>query len=392
MEALCAWLQKADVAQASRVTGPVCAAITSKVLKARPFTVTKATEACMLLVELEQQEAVVESMLKAAGDKVPKVAQAALEVVRSAVVLFGARVVDAKAVIRGLPAAFGSANAGVRDKAKEISVELAASLGAAAVGGALLDKMPPAVRRDVEGLIAALPPGRKQPERWTRREQAERAAAQGGAGDMDVDEAEGDDVGDAAAPDTDAELDADADPYDFATPVNPIAPLAKETLTVGDDRVAFWDCFESKKWNVRKSALEHFKGAARGPRLEAGADYGPLLRELKKILAKDANVTCAAAAAECAALLASGLRGAFAQGAKSLCPAVLERLKEKNIVMSRAADEALRAMGTHCYSVADVADDLLTGLQHKNPKGARLWEEIELVVVVGGGYLFSLTA
>ena len=103
-------------------------------------------------------------------------------------------------------------------------------------------------------------------------------------------------------------------------------------------------------------------------------------------------MTCAAAAAECAALLASGLRGAFAQGAKSLCPAVLERLKEKNIVMSRAADEALKAMGTHCYSVADVADDLLTGLQHKNPKGARLWEEIELVVVVGGGYLFSLTA
>lgn len=54
-------------------------------LKARPFTVAKAAEACYLLVELEQQEAVVEMTLKAAGDKVPKVAVAALDILCNAV-------------------------------------------------------------------------------------------------------------------------------------------------------------------------------------------------------------------------------------------------------------------------------------------------------------------
>ncbi len=45
----------------------------------------KAAEACYLLVELEQQESVVESAIKASGDKVPKVAVAALDILKNAV-------------------------------------------------------------------------------------------------------------------------------------------------------------------------------------------------------------------------------------------------------------------------------------------------------------------
>lgn len=287
-------------------------------LKARPFTVAKAAEACYLLIELEQQETVVESMLKAAGDKVPKVAAAALDIVKNAVALFGARVVDAKLVIKGLPAVFGSANAGIRDKAKEISVELAAYLGGTAVTGSLLEKMPAAMRKDVEAAIAVLPAGRKQPERWTRREQAERAAAMGAPDAMDIDGPENEVTGaEATGNSTEAEMeDADADPYDFATPVDVISPLGKEKLTIGDDKVAFWDCFESKKWNVRKAALDHFKASAKGPRLDESSDYSPIVRELKKILTKDANITCAAAAAECSGLLGSGVRSSFSSMAK----------------------------------------------------------------------------
>lgn len=68
-----------------RLASGVCSAIGAKVLKARPFTVAKAAEACYLLTELEQQEAVVEMALKAAGDKVPKVAVAALDILCGAV-------------------------------------------------------------------------------------------------------------------------------------------------------------------------------------------------------------------------------------------------------------------------------------------------------------------
>ncbi|KAL6766815.1 TOG1 [Auxenochlorella protothecoides x Auxenochlorella symbiontica] len=364
IEALCAWLAKADVQQASRLASSVCSAIGAKSLKARPFTVAKAAEACYLLVELEQQESVVESAIKASGDKVPKVAVAALDILKNAVSLFGTKVVDPKPIIRALPTVYGSANAQVRDKAKEISVELASYLGLAVVAGALFEKMPAAMKKDVEAAIAELPPGKRAPERWTRREQEERAVAAGQPEAMDVDdEAEPGLVAVEAA----EEVDEGVDAYEYATPVDILGPLQKEVLTIGDDRVAFWDCFESKKWNVRKAALDRLRDAARATRLAEG-DYGAVVRELKKVLAKDANITCATAAAEVAGALGSGLRSGFSNAAKSLCPNLLERLKEKNIMMSRAAEDTLRTLGTHCYSLLDVAEDLVAAMEHKNPK------------------------
>lgn len=48
----------------------------------------------------------------------------------------------------------------------------------------------------------------------------------------------------------------------------------------------------------------------------AEGDYGAVVRELKKVLAKDANITCATAAAEVAGALGSGLRSGFSSAAK----------------------------------------------------------------------------
>lgn len=68
-----------------RIAGPTSSTIAAKALKARPSTVAKATEACLLFVELEQQEAVMEGIAKAFGDKVAKVVTAALDIVKQAV-------------------------------------------------------------------------------------------------------------------------------------------------------------------------------------------------------------------------------------------------------------------------------------------------------------------
>lgn len=144
--------------------------------------------------------------------------------------------------------------------------------------------------------------------------------------------------------------------------------LNKAMITVGDDSTPFWDCFESKKWNMRKGALDKVKDLARTPRLACG-DYGDLCRELKKVLAKDANINCAASAAEAAGALALGLRRDFNAQARQLCPAVMERFKEKNTSMGKAADETLRTMARYCYTLSEVADDIAAALGHKNPKG-----------------------
>jgi len=54
-------------------------------LKGKPGTVAKTGEACMLLIELEQQAPVMEAVMKAFGDKVPKVVLAAVDIVLQAV-------------------------------------------------------------------------------------------------------------------------------------------------------------------------------------------------------------------------------------------------------------------------------------------------------------------
>jgi hypothetical protein len=57
---------------------------------------------------------------------------------------------------------------------------------------------------------------------------------------------------------------------------------------------------------------------------------------------------------------------------QSLCPAILERFKEKNIVMSKAAEESLRMLALHCFTLLDVAEEVAAALDHKNPKGEPL--------------------
>lgn len=336
----------------------------AKCLKARPGTVAKVTEASMLFIELEQQAAVVEATLKALGDKVPKTVIAALDVLYRAICNFGAKIVDPKPILKALPAVFGHSNAGVRDKAKELTIELAAWVGAPVVQSVLLEKMSDAMRKDVEGAIQALPPGKKKAERFTRKEAVARAAGEGDGDEVDA--AGGPEpmqVDDAAAVDF-----GDGDPFEFSDPVDIMGPLSKSMVIVGDDSVPFWDCFESKKWNIRKGAIDKLKEAAKAPRLSPG-EYHDICRELRKVLAKDANITCAASAAEAVGALAQGLRKDFSSHARQLSGAVMERFKEKNTIMSKAADEALRTMATYCYGLPDVTEELAAHLAHKNPKG-----------------------
>lgn len=359
----------------------VCSTIAAKCLKARSGTVAKATEACLLFIELEEQASVIESALKALSNKVPKVVVAALEILFQAVSLFGtATVIDPKPLFKSLPAVFGNSNAGVRDKAKELTIELSSWVGPAVVQSVLIDKMNDAMKKDVATSVAELPPGKKKPLRFTRKEAAARAAAEGNDADeddaavpMDVDDANtvnGGGVGGAGGDDD----DLNTDPYDFSDPVDIFAPLHKTLIVVGDDSTPFWDCFGSKKWNVRKGALDKIKELAKkNPRLVSGdsSSLNDLTREIKKILAKDANINCAASAADVVGALASGLRKEFSNQARQLCLAVLERFKEKNTIMSKAADDALRTMAVHCYGLGDVADDIATALAHKSPKGKR---------------------
>lgn len=320
----------------------------------------------MSFIELEQSTVVVEALLKSLNDKVPKVVLAALEVLFQAVSDFGIPTVDPKPLFKSLPCVFGHSNASIRDKAKEISVALAAYTGLGVIQSTLLEKMSDTMRKEVETSIAALP-GKKAPTRFTRKEAAAHAAA-GPRGEADADGLRFGASNDAVAMDVgDDALNQDLDAYEYTEPVDILGPLGKAVIVVGDESSPFWECFDSKKWNIRKGALDRARDAAKKPRLATG-DYGDLCRELRKVLSKDANINCAASAAEVVGGLARGLRLEFAGQGRQLVGPLLERFKEKNQIMSKAADEALRTMAQYCFGIGDVTDDLVAALGHKNPK------------------------
>ena len=99
------------------------------------------------------------------------------------------------------------------------------------------------------------------------------------------------------------------DPYDITEPKD-ILPLLKKE---------FWEGLESKKWSDRKEQLTALKTLATAhPHLASGrdVDYGDVGRELRKVIAKDANVACVAEAIACCGALAKGLRAGYSATAK----------------------------------------------------------------------------
>lgn len=354
--------------------------VTKLCLKAsKRSTVQKSIDVCMMLIEVEQGYIVMDRIVEdGCTHKVPKAVAAALEVVLHAVRSFTVScpafddMVYSKTLLNGMlkTKVYSHANAAVRNYVKDILAVLMrrSKRVEAAVRGILLDKLPDAMKKEVLDMAGAVSDVEVQ-LRYTKRQQME-MMSNVDVEMMDVDEDTPQNM--LPSEDTMGSSAEDMDPYEFAEPKNVMPILQKSTFTIGDDEedVAFWDCFGSKKWHVRKSAVDKVREVVeQAVRLEPqNAEYSSLVRELKHILSKDANIHCAAAASTAAEAMAKALRHDFSTPAKNLCPAILNRFKEKNPVMSQSAESCLETFGMYCYSLKDVSDDITTALAHKNPK------------------------
>ena len=155
------------------------------------------------------------------------------------------------------------------------------------------------------------------------------------------------------------------DAYEFADPESILDKLEKQPKD--KETPKFWDAVNSAKWKERLDAVTRLKELADAPRLASG-DYGDVARALKKIVTKDANIACVGEACAAAGALAKGLRKEWTREAKVLLPGMLDKLKDKNSSVVQKNQDALLEFSKHCFSLADVADDILAALAHKMPK------------------------
>ncbi|XP_048856026.1 cytoskeleton-associated protein 5-like isoform X1 [Brienomyrus brachyistius] len=343
LEAAVAYVENAHVA--GKTTGDVVSGVVSKVFnqpKARAKEL--GMDICLMYIEIEKADMVQEELVKGLDNKNPKIVVACIETIRKALCEFGSKIVTLKPIVKILPKLFESREKAIRDEAKLLAVETYKWIRDAIRPP--LQNINSVQLKELEEEWVKLPATAPKQTRFLRSQQDLKAKfeMQQAAGGDDVD---GDDDDEGCAP--------QVDPYELLEAVEVLSKLPKD----------FYEKIEAKKWQERKEALEAVEALAKNPKLENG-DYGDLVRALKKVIGKDANVMLVTLAAKCLAGLAAGLRKKFGTYAGHVVPTILEKFKEKKPQVVQALQEAIDAVFL-TTTLQNLSEDILAVMDNKNP-------------------------
>ncbi|XP_078670185.1 cytoskeleton-associated protein 5-like isoform X2 [Branchiostoma floridae x Branchiostoma belcheri] len=342
LDAVLAFVENA--ADAKKTAGEVIPGIVTKVLNARPKTKEKGVEICMMYIEIERQDIVQEEIMKGFTNKQPKVVAACIQVLTEALRCYGNKIMPIKPVVKTLPPLLEHKDKTVREEAKQLSLEIYRWIGPAFTTA--LQGVKPVVMKELEEEWEKLP---KKPARQTRflRSQQDLKAKMEAEENGEEEEDEGDD--------DDNQAQAEIDPYELLDPVEILSKVPKD----------FQESMESKKWQIRKEALDALHKLTSNPKIEAG-DYGDIVRILIKTVGKDSNVMLVTVAGNCMTGLANGLRKKFSPYAVQCVKVILEKFKEKKVNVVTSLREAIDAIYL-TTNLQAISEDYLAALDNKNP-------------------------
>uniref|UniRef100_A0A8C9WJY2 Cytoskeleton associated protein 5 n=1 Tax=Scleropages formosus TaxID=113540 RepID=A0A8C9WJY2_SCLFO len=341
LEAALAYVENAHVA--GKTTGEVVSGVVSKVFnqpKARAKEL--GTDICLIYIEIEKADVVQEELVKGLDNKNPKIVVACVETIRKALCEFGSKIITLKPIVKVLPKLFESREKAVRDEAKLLAVEIYKWIRDALRPP--LQNINSVQLKELEEEWVKLPASAPKQSRFLRSQQDLKAK-------FEQQQAAGGDEVDGMA----FVIYTQVDPYELLEAVEILSKVPKD----------FYEKIEAKKWQERKEALEALESLTKNLKLENG-DYGDLVRALKKVIGKDANVMLVTLAAKCLAGLASGLRKKFGTYASHVVPTILEKFKEKKPQVVQALQEAIDAVFL-TTSLQNLSEDILAVMDNKNP-------------------------
>ena len=347
LDATAAFLEFANVATSGKCVAEIMQGITAKCFNSRPKTKELGLQTCLLCVEVEQQEAVVDELIKGFSNKTPKIVIGCIAATTLIVSNFGPHVLPVKIILKGLGGPFAHNDKNIRNEARNLSIELCKWLKADVLRICLKD-LKPVQLKELEEEWAKVVGENPKPTRYLRSKQQDQASAP----DPSDDAAGGGDDG------TPTPVDAAPafDPLEMIEPVDLLSKLPEN----------FYQNLTSAKWSERKDALvELIEEASKIPKLKSN-DYGELLTAMNKIITKDNNINCVISAAKVVGLVAKGLKGQFEPQSKMFLTSVLEKMKEKKAavvsVLSECADEIYKTT-----SLQNLHEEILEALENKNP-------------------------
>eukprot|EP00181_Compsopogon_caeruleus_P004342 CAMPEP_0184678908 /NCGR_PEP_ID=MMETSP0312-20130426/1721_1 /TAXON_ID=31354 /ORGANISM="Compsopogon coeruleus, Strain SAG 36.94" /LENGTH=1264 /DNA_ID=CAMNT_0027128011 /DNA_START=113 /DNA_END=3904 /DNA_ORIENTATION=+ len=331
-------------------------ALAEKCLQGRPANRTRAAEVVAGFVQADAGESILDGFLTIGlPHKVPKVVVAVCEIFKQVLESFGPTAVSAPKFIQRIVGLLGHGNADVRSGVKAIILEVAKWMGDAPVRVLLKDLKDVAVKELEAGFAELSSQPRPVPTKFTRSSQ--------GALEASV---------------PDEQQPEQVDPMSLMEPIDLMSKITAMRFEVEEEVFREWGvAVESKKWNIRKNALDEVVTVADQQPIAPG-EFGELIGRLRRILAKDNNVNVAASAAKVVSCLANGLRSNLSLShSKQLCSDLLGRLKEKNRTLLEAVVNALDALHERkCITIEDVIDEINSAATNKVPKArevALLW-------------------
>nr|XP_024218942.1 protein mini spindles [Halyomorpha halys] len=331
---------------AGRTTSDVVAGIIQKCLAApKARTRELAAQIILMYIEIEKHEIVYEEIIKGTESKNPKVAAASVHVLTLSLKEFGCKIINVNKLMKRIPSLLEDRDGNVRSETKMLVSVVYHWLGPV-IKPQLTAILKPAQLAEVETEYEKVKAVPAKASRLLRSQQTKKIAVSGADGvDGDVAETE----------DEECAVD-ETDPYDLLEPVDILNQLNKE----------FYTKLESKKWSERKEVLEEFeKQLAATPKLEP-ADYGEMLRTLKKVISKDSNVIVVGIAIKCVTGIANGLKKKFHPYVPFIIPALFEKFKEKKQNIVTALREAVDAVYL-TTSLEAIQEEIVTNLDNKNP-------------------------
>ncbi|CAB0005062.1 unnamed protein product [Nesidiocoris tenuis] len=286
------------------VSGLVQKCITSPKAKIKEL----ANQICLMYIEIEKYDIVLEELLKGTEVKNPKIQAASVHLITEALREFGPKVINPNKLIKRAIALLEDRDKTVRQEAKQLLIEIYRWLGPALASQ--LSSLKTAQLTEMNAAFEQLDQaeGRAVPTRLLRSQQAKQAQVarneeDGGDEFDDGGGAEGEEI----------------NPLDLLEPVDILSQLPQN----------FYKQLESKAWVERKEALEPLeKSLNEAPKIE-NADYSTLMKALKKIVLKDSNIVVVCFAIRCISGIAKGLKKKFQQYAAVTLQALIEKFKEK---------------------------------------------------------------
>lgn len=356
LEAVKAFLQYGGkAAGATRET--VMPAVVDKCFgAARGGTKKAALDIVELYAEMEDVvgcEGLVLEVLRGTTAKQPKIVACSTTVLANLARDFGPKQVGFKPILKKMPDIFGHADKGVRQEASILAQELHKWIGVALEP--TLASLKDIQARELREQFVKLDEAGNRSTAPVRYLASQRPSAS-------ANEADGDIGADKANPNSaaaQAQGAGDADPFEFAEPVDPFK--SKDWPDNLDEMLS------SPKWLERKEVLDQcLKVLDSSPKLIHTPAIDSLVDTLSEKIKKDANINVCLAACQCITKMALGLRSAFAKNKDKAIPALLEKLKERKESTVKVLGETLDAV-FQTVTLSDILEPTLNATKHKNP-------------------------